>query len=203
MRILVRKGRVQAVQDLIEDDEQSFEPHLPYVWPQGPERTSRRLLEVMSELRTCAVLQHLDHQGEQLLSQTDVVVHHLKEEEGGRNPRSRLTTDTSGDISPVFCVGHLCNAGDEGVEAGGRAHLLRRDHEAALLLVVAQQHVQVALHRVEGFSAADVGLGAALVLGHELHEHHDELVDGLLVDAGVLGEDVPDDGVVLGGQGVA
>ncbi len=49
------------------------------MWPQGPERASGRLLEVVPQLRTCAVLQHLDHQGEQLLPQTNIVVHHLEE----------------------------------------------------------------------------------------------------------------------------
>lgn len=95
------------------------------------------------------------------------------------------------------------NASDEGVEAGGRPHLLRGYHEAALLLVVAQQHVQMALDRVERLSASNVRLSAALVFGHELHEHHDKLVDGLVVDAGVLREQVLDDGVVLGGRGLA
>lgn len=97
----------------------------------------------------------------------------------------------------------MCNASDEGVEAGGRAHLLRGNHEAALLLVVAQQHVQMALDRVECLGASNVRLGAALVFGHEFHEHHDELVDGLMVDAGVLREQVSDDGVVLGGRSLA
>lgn len=100
-------------------------------------------------------------------------------------------------------MSYLCNAGDEGVEAGGRPHLLRRNHEAALLLVVAQQHVQMALDRVERLGTSDVRLGAALVFGHEFHEHHDELVDGLVVDAGVLRQQVSDDGVVLGGRGLA
>lgn len=49
------------------------------MWLQGPERASRRLLEIVSQLGTRAVLQHLDHQGEQLLPQTNVVVHHLEE----------------------------------------------------------------------------------------------------------------------------
>ena len=100
-------------------------------------------------------------------------------------------------------VGHLCDAGDEGVEAGGGAHLLWGDHEATFLLVVAQQHVQVPLHRVEGLGAADVGLGAALVLGHELHEHHDELVHRLVVDARILGQHIPDPRVVLRGRRLA
>lgn len=100
-------------------------------------------------------------------------------------------------------VSYLSNAGDEGIEAGGGAHLLRCDHEAALLLVVAQQHVQVTLDRVERLGAANVGLSAALVLGHEFHEHHDELVNRLVVDARVLGEQVSDDGVVLGRRGLA
>lgn len=97
-------------------------------------------------------------------------------------------------------INHLCNAGYEPVEAGGGAHLLRRDHEAALLLVVAQQHVQVALHCVESLGAADVRLGTALVFSHEFHEHHDELVDRLVIDARVLGQQIPDDGVVLRGR---
>lgn len=64
---------------LVEDDQQGFEPHLSDVWLQGPERATRRLLEVVSELGAGAVLQHLDHQGEQLLPQPNVVVHHLQE----------------------------------------------------------------------------------------------------------------------------
>lgn len=97
----------------------------------------------------------------------------------------------------IRSVAHLCNASDEGVEAGGGAHLLRRNHEAALLLIVAQQHVQVTLHGVEGLGAAYVSLGAALVFGHEFHQHHDQLVNGLVIDAGVLREQVFDCGVVL------
>lgn len=97
----------------------------------------------------------------------------------------------------------MCNASDEGVEAGGGAHLLRCNHEAALLLVVAQQHVQVTLHRVESLGAANVGLGAALVFGHKFHEHHDQLVNGLVIYARVLREQVSDDAVVLGGRGLA
>ena len=97
----------------------------------------------------------------------------------------------------------MCNASDEGVEAGGGAHLLRRNHETAFLLVVAQQHVEVALHCVESLGTANVGLGAALVFGHEFHEHHDQLVNRLVVDAGVLGEEVSDDGVVLGRRALA
>lgn len=100
-------------------------------------------------------------------------------------------------------VGHLCNSSDEGVEAGGRAHLLRCDHEAALLLVVAQQHVQVTLHCVEGLGTANVSLGAALVFGHEFHEHHDELVNRLVIDASILGKQVSDDRVILGGRHLA
>lgn len=97
----------------------------------------------------------------------------------------------------------MCDASNEGIEAGGRPHLLRRYHEAALLLVVAQQHVQMALHRVEGLGTSYVCLGAALVFGHKFHEHHYELVDGLVVDAGVLWEQVSDDGVVLRRRGLA
>lgn len=92
----------------------------------------------------------------------------------------------------------MCNAGDEGVEAGGGAHLLRCNHEATLLLVIAQQHVQVTLHRVESFGTANVSLGAALVFGHKFHEHHDQLVNRLVIYASILGKQVPDDGVVLG-----
>ena len=98
---------------------------------------------------------------------------------------------------------HLCDSSDEGVEAGGGAHLLRCDHEAALLLVVSQQHVQVTLHRVESLGTADVGLCAALVFGHEFHQHHDELVNRLVVDAGVLGKQVSDGRIVLGGRRLA
>lgn len=64
---------------LVEDDQQGFEPHLSDVWLQGPERAAWGLLEVVSELGAGAVLQHLDHQGEQLLPQPNVVVHHLEE----------------------------------------------------------------------------------------------------------------------------
>jgi len=100
-------------------------------------------------------------------------------------------------------VSHLCNASDEGIEAGGGAHLLRCNHEASLLLVVAQQHVQVTLHCVESFGTANIGLSAALVFGHKFHEHHDQLVNSLVIDAGILGEEVSDDGVVLGRRGLA
>lgn len=92
---------------------------------------------------------------------------------------------------------NLSDASNEGVEAGGGAHLLRRDHEAALLLIVTQQHIQVALHRVESFGAADISLGAALVFGHKFHQHHDQLMNCLVIYAGVLREQVSDDGVVL------
>ncbi len=85
---------------------------------------------------------------------------------------------------------HPRDSCDEGVEAGGRAHLLRGDDEAAHLLIVSQQNVQMPLDRVEGFGAADVHLCAASVFGHELHEHHDELVDGLVVYARVLRQQI-------------
>lgn len=97
----------------------------------------------------------------------------------------------------------MCNASDEGVEAGGGAHLLRCNHEAALLLVVAQQHVQVTLHCVESLGAANVSLGAALVFGHKFHEHHDQLVNRLVIYARVLRKQVSDDAVVLGRRGLA
>lgn len=100
-------------------------------------------------------------------------------------------------------LSHLCNASNEGIEAGGGAHLLRRDHEAALLLIVAQQHVQVTLHRVEGLGAAYVSLGAALVFRHEFHQHHDQLVNGLVIDTRILREQVSDYGVVFRGGRVA
>lgn len=91
----------------------------------------------------------------------------------------------------------MCNSSNEGIEAGGGPHLLRGDHEAALLLVVAQQHVQMTLHSIEGLGTADVSLSAALIFGHKLHEHHDQLVDRLVIDANILREEVSDDGVVL------
>lgn len=97
----------------------------------------------------------------------------------------------------------MCDPSDESIEAGGGAHLLRCDHEAALLLVVTQQHVQVTLHSVESLGAADVGLGTALVFGHEFHEHHDQLVNRLVIYAGVLGKQVSDDGVILRRRGLA
>lgn len=100
-------------------------------------------------------------------------------------------------------VSHLCNAGDEGVEAGRGAHLLRCDHEAAFLLVIAQQHIQVTLHSVESLGTADVRLSAALVFGHKFHEHHDQLVNSLVIYAGVLRKQVSDDGVVLRRRGLA
>lgn len=105
-------------------------------------------------------------------------------------------------ITSVLVI-HLCDAGDEGVEAGGGAHLLRCDHEASLLLVVAQQHVQVTLHSVESLGTTDVSLGAALVFGHKFHEHHDELVNRLVIYPSVLGKQVSDDRVVLGRRGLA
>lgn len=97
----------------------------------------------------------------------------------------------------------MCNASDEGVEAGGGAHFLRRNHETAFLLVVAQQHIEVPFHCVESLGTADVGLIAALVFGHEFHEHHDQLVNRLVIDAGVLGEQVSDDGVVFRRRGLS
>lgn len=97
----------------------------------------------------------------------------------------------------------MCNASDEGVEASGRAHLLRCDHEAALLLVVAQQHIQVTFNSVESLGTTNVSLSAALVFGHKFHEHHDQLVNRLVIYPSVLGEKVSDDGVVLGRRGLA
>lgn len=92
---------------------------------------------------------------------------------------------------------NLCNASNEAIEAGRGAHLLRRNHEAALLLIVTQQHVQMTLHCVESFGTADISLGAALVFGHKFHQHHDQLMNRLVVYAGVFREQVSDDGVVL------
>lgn len=100
-------------------------------------------------------------------------------------------------------VGHLCNAGNEGVEAGRGAHFLRCNHEAALLLVVAQQHIQVTLNSVESLGTADVCLSAALVFGHKFHEHHDQLMNSLVIYACVLRKQVSDDGVVLRRWGLA
>lgn len=97
----------------------------------------------------------------------------------------------------------MCYASDEGVETRGGAHLLRCDHEAALLLVVPQQHVQVALNSVESLGTAEVSLGAALVFCHKFHEHHDELVNRLVIYASILGKKVSDDGVVLRRRGLA
>lgn len=98
---------------------------------------------------------------------------------------------------------HLCDASNEGIEAGGGSHLLRRDHEAAFLLVITQQHIQVPLNGVESLGAADVSVGAALVFGHKFHEHHDQLVDRLVVDAGVLGQQVSDNSLILRRRGLA
>lgn len=103
----------------------------------------------------------------------------------------------------ILNVSHLCDASNEGIEAGGGAHLLRCNHEAALLLVIAQQHIQVTFHCVESLGTADVSLGTALVFGHKFHEHHDQLVNRLVIYAGVLRKQVSDDGVVLGRWGLA
>lgn len=103
----------------------------------------------------------------------------------------------------ILSVKHLCNASNEGVEAGRRPHLLRRNHEAPLLLVIAQQHIQMSLHCVEGLGTSDVSLCAALVFGHKFHEHHDQLVNGLVIDASILWQQVSDDGVILGRRGLA
>lgn len=92
---------------------------------------------------------------------------------------------------------NLCDASNEGIEAGRGAHLLRSNHEAALLLIITQQHIQVALHCVESFGTANISLGAALVFGHKFHQHHDQLMNGLVIYTGVFGEEVSDDGVVL------
>lgn len=119
------------------------------------------------------------------------------------NNRSRKAAAIETDVIIRFYISYLCDASDESVEAGRGAHLLRRNHEAALLLVVAQQHIQVTLHSVESFGAADVRLGAALVFGHEFHEHHDQLVNRLVVYAGVLRQQVSDHGVVLRRRGLA
>lgn len=100
-----------------------------------------------------------------------------------------------------FC--DLCNASNEGIEAGRGAHLLRGNHEAALLLIVTQQHIQVTLHRVESFGTADVSLRAALVFGHKFHQHHHQLMDRLVIYAGILREQVSDNGVVLRGRRLA
>lgn len=97
----------------------------------------------------------------------------------------------------------MCNAGDEGIKASRGAHLLRSNHEAALLLVIAQQHIQVTLHCVESLGTADVGLSAALIFSHEFHEHHDQLVNRLVIYAGVLRKQVPDDSVFLRRRGLA
>lgn len=103
--------------------------------------------------------------------------------------------------SDFFC--NLSDACNEGIEAGGGAHLLRRNHEAALLLIITQQHVQVTLHSVESFGTADISLGAALVFGHKFHQHHDQLVNSLVIYAGVFREKVSDNGVVLRGWRLA
>lgn len=177
------------------------------MWPQGPQRATRRLLEIVPQLGTRTVLQHLDHQREQLLPQTNIIIHHLEEETV--KPISTLVTlppncsYINKITKRVIINSHLCNAGNEGIEAGGGAHLLRCNHEAALLLVIAKQHVQVALHGVESLSTADVSLCAALVFGHKFHEHHNQLVNRLVIYASILREQVSDDGVVLGRRGLA
>lgn len=56
---------------------------------------------------------------------------------------------------------------------------------------------------VESFGTADVGLGAALVFGHKFHQHHNQLMNSLVIYAGVFREQVSDDGVVLGGRRLA
>lgn len=68
---------------------------------------------------------------------------------------------------------YLCNASNEGIEACGCTHLLRGNHEAALLLVIAKKDIQVTLDRIECLGTADICFCTALVLSHELHQHHD------------------------------
>ena len=55
----------------------------------------------------------------------------------------------------------------------------------------------MALDGVEGFGAAQVSLSAALIFSHELHQNHDQLMDCLVVDPGVLWEQVFDDAVIF------
>lgn len=97
----------------------------------------------------------------------------------------------------------MCNASDEGVEAGGGAHLLRCNHETAFLLIIPQQHIQMTLHCVESLGTPNICLSTALVFGHKFHEDHDQLVNRLVIGASVLREQVSDDGVVLGRRGLA
>lgn len=123
----------------------------------------------------------------------------------GRNKRLNREDNHHATIPtvPMLDFRDLCDASNEGIEAGGGAHLLRRNHEAALLLIVTQQHIQVTLHRVESFGTADVSLGAALVFGHKFHQHHHQLMDRLVIDAGIFREQVSDNGVVLRGRRLA
>lgn len=97
----------------------------------------------------------------------------------------------------ILNFSNLRDASNEGTEAGRGAHLLRRNHEAALLLIIAQQHIQMTLHCVESFGTADISLGAALVFGHKFHQNHDQLMNCLVIYASVFREQVSDDGVVL------
>lgn len=98
---------------------------------------------------------------------------------------------------PTLNFSNLCDASNEGIEAGRGAHLLRCNHEAALLLIIAQQHIQMTFHCVERFGTADISLSAALVFGHKFHQHHDQLMNCLVIYASVFREQVSDDGVVL------
>lgn len=68
---------IKNIKYLVKDNKKCFEPHLPNVWFKGPQGATRRLLKIVPQLGTCAVLQHLDHKREQLLSQTDIVVQYL------------------------------------------------------------------------------------------------------------------------------
>lgn len=51
---------------------------------------------------------------------------------------------------------------------------------------------------VEGLCAADVRLSTALILGHELHEHSDQLMHCLVVYPCIFWEQVLDSIVILG-----
>lgn len=115
----------------------------------------------------------------------------------------RINVSLQGQTCHCSVFRNLCNASNEGIKAGRGAHLLRRDHEAALLLIITQQHIQMTLHCVECFGTADVSLRAALVFGHKRHQHHHQLMDRLVIYASIFREQVSDRGVVLGRRRLA
>lgn len=99
----------------------------------------------------------------------------------------------------VSAFTYLCYSSNKGIKAGWKTHFLWCNHEASFLLIVTKQDIQMALDCVESFSAADVGLGAALILCHELHEHSNQLVDCLVINPSILWQQIFDCIIILWG----